>query len=144
MQSFEQVVERSLWRQRLQGQVLAAFALLALLLATVGIYGVISYTVAQRTRELGVRIALGATRRDVLGLVVGEGARLALAGVALGLAGALALSRAVATLLYGVAPTDLVTYVGVPAALTAVALLASLVPARRATRVDPTVAMRAE
>jgi putative ABC transport system permease protein len=144
VEPFDYIVSRSLWRQRFQGQVLGAFAALALLLAMVGIYGVISYAVAQRTRELGVRMALGATRRHVLALVLGQGTRLALAGVAIGIAGALALSRVVASLLYGVRPTDPVTFVGVPFVLAGVALVASYVPARRATRVDPLVAMRAE
>ncbi|HEX6535793.1 MAG TPA: ABC transporter permease [Gemmatimonadaceae bacterium] len=144
VQTLEQAVSRSLWRQRLQGQVLGTFAALALLLAAVGIYGVISYAVAQRTRELGVRMALGATRSQVLGLVLGQGLRLAAAGVAIGIVAALALSRIVASLLYGVSATDLATFAGVPIALALVAMLATLVPARRATRVDPVVAMRTE
>ncbi|HEX6964159.1 MAG TPA: FtsX-like permease family protein, partial [Gemmatimonadaceae bacterium] len=144
LQTLEQAVSRSLWRQRLQGQVLGTFATLALLLAAVGIYGVISYAVAQRTRELGVRMALGATRRQVLGLVLGQGLRLAAAGVAIGIVAALALSRVVASLLYGVSATDLATFAGVPVALALIAMLATLVPARRATRVDPVVAMRTE
>jgi len=144
VQTLEQAVSRSLWRQRLQGQVLGTFATLALLLAAVGIYGVISYAVAQRTRELGVRMALGATRGQVLGLVLGQGLRLAVAGVAIGIVAALALSRVVASLLYGVSATDLATFVGVPVALALIAMLATLVPARRATRVDPVVAMRTE
>ncbi|HKG94606.1 MAG TPA: ABC transporter permease [Gemmatimonadaceae bacterium] len=144
VQTLEQVVSASLWRQRLQGQVLGAFAALALLMAAVGLYGVISYAVAQRTRELGVRIALGAGRGHVLALVLGQGARLALAGTAAGLAGALALSRVLSSLLYGVRPTDLATFVGVPAALVVVALGACYVPARRAAGVDPVVAMRGD
>lgn len=144
VQTLEHAVSQSLWRQRLQGEVLGTFATLALLLAAVGIYGVISYAVAQRTRELGVRMALGATRGQVLGLVLGQGVRLAVAGVAIGVVVALALSRVVASLLYGVSATDLVTFAGVPVALTLVAMLATLVPARRATRVDPVVAMRTE
>ncbi|MDQ3995464.1 MAG: ABC transporter permease, partial [Gemmatimonadota bacterium] len=144
IQTFEEVVSRSLWRQRLQGEVLGVFAALALLLASVGLYGVIAYAVAQRTRELGVRMALGATRRHVLRLVLGHGARLTLIGVALGTVGALVLTRVVASLLYGVRPTDPLTFLAVPAVLTAVAVLASYAPARRAMRVDPLVAMRAE
>lgn len=144
VQTLEQAVSRSLWRQRLQGQVLGTFATLALLLAAVGIYGVISYAVAQRTRELGVRMALGATRGQVLGLVLGQGLRLAAVGVVIGIVAALALSRVVASLLYGVSATDIATFVGVPVALAVIAMLATLVPARRATRVDPVVAMRTE
>jgi ABC-type antimicrobial peptide transport system permease subunit len=144
IQSFDEVVSRSLWRQRLQGEVLGVFAALALILASVGLYGVIAYAVAQRTRELGVRMALGATRRHVLGLVLGQGARLTLLGVVVGTVGALALSRVVASLLYGIAPTDPLTFVAVPAVLGAVAVLASYAPARRAMEVDPLVAMRAE
>ena len=144
VQTFEEAVSRSLWRQRLQGEVLGVFAALALLLASVGLYGVIAYAVAQRTRELGVRMALGATRRHVLGLVLGQGARLTFIGVAVGTLGALALTRVIASLLYGVAPTDPFTFLAVPTALAAVALLASYAPARRAMLVDPLVAMRAE
>jgi putative ABC transport system permease protein len=144
IQTFDEVVARSLWRQRLQGEVLGVFAALALILASVGLYGVIAYAVAQRTRELGVRMALGATRRHVLGLVLGQGARLTLIGVALGTSAALVLSRVVASLLYGIEPTDPVTFFAVPTTLAAVAVLASYAPARRAMRVDPLVAMRAE
>ncbi len=144
VQTFEEVVSRSFWRQRLQGKVLGVFATLALILASVGLYGVVAYAVAQRTRELGVRMALGATRRHVLGLVLGQGARLTLIGVAIGTIGALALSRVVASLLYGIGPTDPVSFLAVPAVLAAVAVLASYAPARRAMRVDPLVAMRAE
>jgi ABC-type antimicrobial peptide transport system permease subunit len=100
--------------------------------------------VAQRTRELGVRIALGATQRDVLGLILGHGARLALAGVAIGVAAALGLARVVASLLHGVGPTDPATFIAVSVTLAAVAVAACYMPARRATRVDPLVAMRAE
>jgi putative ABC transport system permease protein len=120
------------------------FAVLALVLAAVGVYGVISYAVAQRTRELGVRLALGASRRQVLGLVLRQGARLAVVGVAIGLAGALALTRVVASLLYGVAALDPLTFAVVPIVLAAAAILATLAPARRATRVDPLIAMRAD
>jgi predicted permease len=144
VQTFEQVVSRSLWRQRVQGQVLGAFAALALILAAVGLYGIIAYAVAQRTRELGVRIALGATRRNVLTLVMRQSAQLVVAGACIGLAGAFVLSRVVASLLYGVQPTDPATFLGAPIVLAIVALLASWIPAWRATRVDPLVAMRVE
>ncbi|HSA55007.1 MAG TPA: ABC transporter permease [Gemmatimonadaceae bacterium] len=144
VQSFEQVVWRSLWRQRMPGQVLGVFAVMAMALAAVGIYGVISYAVAQRARELGVRMALGASRGQVALLVLRKGMRLALLGVGIGLVGALLLTRVVERLLYGVAATDPLTFVTVPIGLTVIALVASLVPARRATRVDPVVAMRAD
>jgi putative ABC transport system permease protein len=133
---------RGLWRQRLQAQVLGVFAALALLLATFGIYGVISYAVAEQTRELGVRVALGATRTDVLSLVLGQGARLALIGVITGLIGALAVGRLLSGLLYGVAAGDPLTYLAMPAVLGAVALLAAIMPARRAAGVDPISALR--
>jgi ABC-type antimicrobial peptide transport system permease subunit len=117
---------------------------MALLLTAVGIYGVVSYGVAQRTRELGVRIALGASRGNVLALVLGQGARLALAGVAIGLVAALLLTRVVASLLHGIQPVDPVTFIAVPSALLVVTIAACWVPARRATRVHPLVAMRAD
>jgi predicted permease len=144
VQTLDEVVSRSLWRQRLQGQVLGTFAVLAMLLAITGMYGVISYAVAQRTRELGVRMALGASRRQVIVLVVGQGARLALLGVALGLAGALALTRVLSALLYGVKATDALTFALMPLLLGAVAVAACWLPARRASQIDPLVAMRAE
>lgn len=120
------------------------FAAAALVLAVVGIYGVIAYAVAQRTRELGIRIALGARRADVFALVLRHGALLALAGIATGTLAALALSRSLASVLYGVSTSDPVTYVAVALLLAAVAVAASLVPARRATRVDPATVMRSE
>jgi ABC-type antimicrobial peptide transport system permease subunit len=144
VQTFTEVVSGSFWRQRLQSRVLGTFALMALLLAALGIYGVISYGVTQRTRELGVRMALGASRREVATMVLGEGGKLAAIGVAIGLAGAFLLRQAVAQLLYGVAPDDPITFTVVPLLLVAVALVASLIPALRATRVDPAVAMRVE
>ena len=144
VQSLEQAVDRSLWRQRLQSQVIGLFAALALVLAAIGMYGVISYAVAQRTREMGVRMALGASGGQVVRLVVRQGLVLALAGTALGLVGALALSRVLAKLLYEVRVTDLTTFVAVPLLLGTVAVLASWLPALRAARVDPLVAMRSE
>ena len=144
VQTLDEVVSRSLWRQRLQGRVIGLFAALAMILAAMGIYGVISYAVAQRTRELGVRMALGASRRQVTALVVSQGARLAIIGVVIGLAGALALTRVLTTLLYGVRATDALTFAVVPLLLGVVAIAASWLPARRAARIDPLVAMRAD
>lgn len=124
--------------------LLGLFSLLALILAAVGIYGLISYTVIQRTNEIGVRLAMGAEPRDVLKLVVGQGLNLTMLGVALGWAGALALTRFLSSFLYAVKPTDPLTYIAVTLALTVVGLFASLIPALRATGVDPAVALRYE
>jgi putative ABC transport system permease protein len=117
---------------------------LGLLLAATGLYGVVAYSVSQRTREMGVRAALGARRADVMTLVLGRGLRLTLAGVAAGGALAVALTRAVRGLLHGVSPTDVPTFLAVGLVMTAVASLASYLPARRAARVDPMVALRTE
>jgi ABC-type antimicrobial peptide transport system permease subunit len=124
--------------------LLGIFAALALVLSCVGIYGVVSYLVGQRTHEIGVRMALGAQREDVMRLVLGQGARMALIGVAVGLAAALGLTQLMASQLFGVTAHDPLTFVLVAILLTLVALLACYLPARRAMRVDPTVALRYE
>ena len=144
VQTFDEAVSRSLWRQRLQGNVLSIFAVLAVVLACTGLYGVISYTVAERTREVGVRMALGATRGNVLALVFAQSGRLVVTGIAVGVVVAFFATHLLDTLLYGVRATDLATFVGVPAALGIVAMAAALIPARRATQVDPIIAMRAD
>jgi len=144
IQTMEQIVSGSVAGRRFSMLLLGVFAGLALVLAAVGIYGVISYTATQRTHEIGIRMALGAERTDVLRLVVGHGLRLALIGVGVGLAAALGLTRLMSSMLYGVRPTDLVTFVAVSLLLGGVALLASYVPARRASTVDPMVALRHE
>jgi predicted permease len=129
---------------RSYGLLLALFAALALVLAAVGIYGVISYWVAQRTREMGIRLSLGARPRDLHRLVIGEGIRLALTGIAVGALGAALVTRAMTSLLYGVKPFDPVLFAALAVGLTGVVILASYIPARRATRVDPMIALRYE
>jgi ABC-type antimicrobial peptide transport system permease subunit len=139
-----EVIAASLGQQRFSMILLGVFALVALLLASLGIYGVISYLVGQRTHELGIRIALGAQRRDVFGLVLNQGMKMALAGVGLGLLVALGLTRLMARMIYGVSATDPATFMVITLLLMTVALLACFVPAWRATRVDPLVALRDE
>jgi putative ABC transport system permease protein len=124
--------------------LIGSFSVCALLLAAVGVYGVTSYAVARRTHELGIRIALGATPRDALALIVRHALILASTGIILGALGALLLTRLFAKLLYATSPTDAAVFVGVPAILLVVAVVASYLPARRAARVDPAVALRAE
>jgi ABC-type antimicrobial peptide transport system permease subunit len=131
-------------RRRFAMVVFEAFALVALVLAATGIYGVLSGSVTERMREIGVRAALGASRRDILALVVRQGMRLTGLGVAIGLGGAAAASRALITLLFGVSPLDPVTYLGVIALAAGVAAIACWVPAWRAARVDPSITLRAE
>src|SRR5580693_5631409 len=138
------VYNRSILAQRFSMILLGAFAAVALLLASVGIYGVVSYIVVQRTHEIGIRVALGAKQSDVMRWVLGAGARMALIGVGIGIAAALALTRLMANLLYGVSATDPATFFSVAVLLTLVALAACYIPARRAMRVDPIVALRHE
>jgi putative ABC transport system permease protein len=140
----DDVVAQANAQPRFETLLLSVFAVVALVLAAVGIYGVMSYTVARRTHEIGIRISLGAARADVLLLVIRQGLVLALAGSAVGIVSALMLARLMTKLLYGVAPTDPITFAGVAALLIAVALTACYVPARRAMRVDPMEALRHE
>ena len=125
-------------------EMVASFAATALLLAALGIYGVISYIVSERTRDIGIRLALGAERGKILAMVLRQGLGLAMEGAALGLVGSVIVSHLMAGLLYGVMPTDPLTFVGVTLVLTAVALAACYIPARRAMRVDPMIALRCE
>jgi predicted permease len=143
-QTMDSVIADSVASQRFSMVLLAVFAVLALALAALGIYGVISYVVGQRTHEIGIRMALGAQPRDILRLIFGSGGKLAGLGVAIGLAAALGLTRFMAALLYGIGATDPLTFVGVALLLTVVALSACYVPARCASRVDPNVALRYE
>jgi predicted permease len=143
-QPMTKVVSDSIAAQRFTMILLGMFAALALVLSAVGIFGVISFVTSQRTQEIGIRMALGAQRSDVLCLVLGHGMRVALLGVAIGLAAALSLTRLLASQLYGVSAKDPLTFAGVAALLTLVALVACYIPARRATRVDPMVALRYE
>jgi putative ABC transport system permease protein len=144
IKSLEEWVGDAMWRTRVGMWLLSAFAALALLLTAIGIFGVMAQTVMQRTPEIGIRMALGAQRRDVLSLVLGQAALLTGAGVAVGVGSALALTRLMTTLLYGVPPHDPLTFAAVVAILTLVALAACYIPARRATRIDTVVALRTE
>ena len=143
-QMLDETVSASLSERRFSMEMVGLFALTALLLAGLGIYGVISYIVSERTHEIGIRLALGAESRNILRMVLRQGLRLAIAGAALGLVCAVIVSHLMAGLLYGVRPTDPVTFAGVTLLLIGVALLACYIPARRAIRVDPLVALRYE
>ena len=144
LETMGEVAASSFAARRFNMSLLSLFAVLALVLAAIGIYGVMSNAVTQRTQEIGIRLALGARTIDVVGLIVRNGLTLVVIGVVIGLAGAFALTRLMTTLLFGVTPTDGLTIFVVSAVLIAVALVACLIPARRATRVDPLVALRYE
>ena len=135
---------QSLAARRIVLMLFTLFAALALLLATIGIYGVLAWSVTQRTRELGIRVALGATARQIFQLIVGQGLKLVVPGIAIGIGGALALNRLLGKLLFGVSATDPPTFAVIVLLLTAVAFVACYVPARRATKVDPLIALRHE
>ena len=140
----EENMSYAYWNHRLAAGIASVFGLLVLLLATMGLYSVMSYVVSQRTREIGIRMALGAQVRDVLKLVLSQGLKLVVLGVAIGTAASLVVTRLVKSLLVGVSATDPLTFVVIAALLTLVALLACWIPARRATKVDPMVALRCE
>jgi ABC-type antimicrobial peptide transport system permease subunit len=144
VRTMSQRVDESLARRRFSMLLLAVFACLAFVLAIIGVYGVMAYLVSQGTREIGIRIALGATPGGILGLVLRKGMILALSGVAIGLAGAFAFTRLMRSLLFGVDATDPFTFVAISLSLTLVALLASYIPAQRASRIDPVVSLRYE
>ncbi len=144
VQSLTQVRSASIATDRFRTLVLATFSLLALALAAIGVYGVISYGVVQRSREIGIRVALGARRAEILRLVVGESMLTVGIGIAVGLLAAVGLSRFIASLLYAVRPDDPTTFAAISALIAAVALAACVIPARRAMRVDPATTLRSE
>jgi len=144
VRTMEQRVDESLARRRFSMLLLGVFAAVALILATIGIYGVMAYLVNQGTRELGIRIALGASQRNILSLVVRQGMVLAFSGVTIGLAAAFLLTRLIRSLLFGVEATDPITFVGIAFLLAMIALLASYIPAQRAARIDPLISLRCE
>jgi predicted permease len=144
IRTMDEVIGESIAQQRFAMRLLSAFAILALALAAIGIYGVLSYGVRQRVQEIGIRMALGARTGDVVRMVVVEGLKPTVVGLAIGLAGALALSRVMASLVFGVTPRDVATFAAVSLVVLVVGLVASLAPAYRATRVDPLLALRAD
>jgi putative ABC transport system permease protein len=144
VRTMKEVIAKSIARPRFNTLLLTIFAGVALVLASVGLYGVMNYSATQRTHEVGIRMALGATRTDIMRLVVGNGMLLTLIGIGIGVAASLLLTRVMASLLFGVTATDVPTFLGVSAVLSAVALIANYIPARRATRVDPVIALRYE
>ena len=144
VRTMKEVISRSIARPRFNTLLLTIFAGVALILASVGLYGVMNYSATQRTHEVGIRMALGATRSDIMRLVVGNGMLLTLIGIGLGVAASLGLTRVMASLLFGITATDVPTFLGVSLVLAAVALIANYIPARRATRVDPVIALRYE
>jgi putative ABC transport system permease protein len=143
-QTLNETVSESLAQRRFSMEMITLFAVTALLLAGVGIYGVISYFVSERTHEIGIRLALGAQRHDIFGTILGQGLKLVILGAGVGLIGAVVVSRSMSRLLYGVKPTDPLTFVSVALLFITVALLACYLPARRAMKVDPMIALRYE
>ena len=141
-QTMNEIISQSLAARRFSMILLGAFAALALVLSSVGIYGVISYLVARRTQEIGIRMALGADRADVVRMVLRDGMRLALLGVAIGIVAALGLTRLMAKMLYGVSPTDPLTFLAISVLLLLIAMAACYIPARRAMCVEPVIALR--
>jgi putative ABC transport system permease protein len=144
IRTMNEIRSESVAPERLNLTLLSIFAGIALVLAVVGIYGVMSYTVTQRTHEIGIRMAIGAQPKDVFRMVIGQGMMLALIGVAFGLVGAFGLTRLMTTMLFGVAPTDPVTFAAIAVLLAGVSLVACYIPGRRATKVDPVVSLRYE
>jgi putative ABC transport system permease protein len=144
LRTLDDVVALSLWRVRWQASLLGAFGLLAIALTVIGLYGVVAYTVAQRTREIGVRMALGAQKSDVQWMVLAHGLRLTAAGILTGLAVSTAAMRLLRSFLYGVSPLDPVAFAGAALAWLMIAMLASYIPAQRAARVDPAISLRYE